>query len=55
MGRPEAGVRAGSGGLPLLDVAEAQGTQMTSDPGRIVFKAEGTWESMWSSPYCSDV
>lgn len=33
----------GGRGLSLLDVAEAQGAQRTSDPGMIVFKAEELW------------
>lgn len=51
MGWPEPGVRAESRGVLLLDVAEAQGTQRTSDPGRIVFKAESPWGSSWPSPH----
>lgn len=55
MGWPEPGVRAKSRGVPLPDVVEAQGTQRTSDPGRIVFKAESPWGSSWPSPHGTDV
>lgn len=43
----ETGVRSGSRGLPSPGCGWGSGNTETSDPGRIVFKAEGPWGSSW--------